>query len=272
MLMDTERLVHECGRILREAGIGNGLQEARWLMEQLLEKEGTEGHEDPEAAYRMLIERRLAGEPLQYIMGSVEFHCVDLVVGPGVLIPRPETEQLVELALSLYPGNGAVCDLCTGSGAIALALARQLPDSGIVGIDISEDALRYALLNKERLGLQNASFLMGDLFEPLPNGSIFSMMTANPPYVSQGEYDSLEPVVRDHEPRLALLAGSDGLAVLRRIASGAAAHLRPGAPLVSEIGESQGRAAQELFRAMGYRDVSIRKDYSGRDRFLVAWA
>ena len=221
-------------------------------------------------AFEKQVERRAQGEPLQYVMGSAAFHCIELAVGPGVLIPRPETEQLVELALKKCPANAEVLDLCTGSGAIALAMAMQRPNAHFTGVDISEEALCYARQNKNRLGALNVEFLLGDLFAPLPAGTRFALVTANPPYVSEKDYENLEPVVREFEPRQALLAEENGLAVLRRIAEGVESFLVDGGFVISEIGDEQGRAVKRIFQEVNLQDVQILKDYSEKDRFVVA--
>lgn len=279
--MRIETLLAETSRLLIESGISNGSQEARWLLSQLLQEQpiqaqpcssGTELPPPLEQLFRQRVQRRVNGEPLQYIMGTAEFHCVELDVGPGVLIPRPETEQLVEIALDLYPGHGPVCDLCTGSGAIALALAKQLPKTQFTGTDISLEALTWAERNKAKLALPNASFLHGDLFSPIAPETQFSLITANPPYVSQGDYDTLEPVVKDYEPKLALVAENGGMAVLERIAEQARHFMLPSAWIICEIGEEQGKGASDTFAGKGYANIRIKKDYAGKDRFVLAQA
>ena len=245
-------------RRLFEAGIENACNEARWLGENA---------NDSEFASR--IERRIKGEPLQYILGTVPFHDIQLYVGKGVLIPRPETEQLVELALSLTVPEGPICDLCTGSGAIALALASKRRHVSVTGVDISTEALAWARRNKNALDLDNVSFLEGDLYEPLPENEKYALLSANPPYVTSKEYDVLDRVVKDFEPKLALEAGDDGLAVIRRIVAGAKRHLLPEGVLIMEIGEKQGGAVKELLVKVGL-DAEIKMDYSGRQRFALA--
>ena len=274
--MDTETCISEGVALLAAAGIDNARQEARWLFFQLMCKMPPCSTPCPSDLPDWLIDdfdrqlkRRANGEPLQYIMGSAEFYNVELLVGPGVLIPRPETEQLVEIALKHLKGT-KVCDLCTGSGAIALAIAKERPDVMVTGIDISSEALSYAQRNKEQLGLKNASFILGDIFAPLPRDSKFSLITANPPYVTSAEYEHLAPVVHDYEPALALLGGVDGLDILRRIAASAKEFLEPGGTLISEIGEEQGTNARRLFEENGFAKVVIAKDYSEKDRFLIA--
>ena len=252
--------VNIAARRLREAGIDNAANEARWLFEGA-----------GEALFAERIERRIKGEPLQYILGTVPFHCIELHVGPGVLIPRPETEQLVEIALALPRPPGPICDLCTGSGAIALAMAHALKDVRFTGIDLSVEALEWAERNRTALSLKNVSFLQGDLYDPLQEEDKFSMITANPPYVSPDEYSGLDSVVKDYEPRLALEAADNGLQVIRRIIEGASRHLLPGGVVIMEIGEKQGAAAKELFSKEGFK-ADIRRDYAGKERFAVAVA
>lgn len=274
--MNTETCISEGAALLEAAGIENCRQEARWLFSQLMCEIppcSTPCPADlPEwllVEFNKRLQRRANGEPLQYIMGSAEFYNVELLVGPGVLIPRPETEQLVEIALRHLKGT-KVCDLCTGSGAIAIAIAKERPEVTVTGIDISSEALSYAQRNKAQLGLKNVSFLVGDLFAPLSFDATFSLITANPPYVTAAEYEHLESVVHDYEPSLALVGGEDGLDVLRRIAASARVFLEPGGTLISEIGEEQGERASELFRKNGFSKVETAKDYSGKDRFIIA--
>ena len=261
---------------LVNAGISNGSQEARWMLGGLLSASascmgGCELPLDVQRAFERQVERRTHGEPLQYVMGSVAFHCIELAVGPGVLIPRPETEQLVEIALKHCSANADVLDLCTGSGAIALAMAKQRPATHFTGVDISEEALDYARKNRAELGLDNVEFLQGDLFAPLPSDGRYALITANPPYVSEADYAGLEAVVHDYEPRLALVAEEDGLAVIRRIAEGARDYLLPGGCLISEIGDEQGKRTAEVFKKVGLEKVQVLADYSGKDRFVMGF-
>jgi release factor glutamine methyltransferase len=249
---------------LLAAGIENGRQEARWMVE------ASRGSGE---RIRGWLRRRKAGEPLQYILGDVEFYGLRLVVGPGVLIPRPETEQLVELVLRATAAKPLrVCDLCTGSGAIALALAKERPDWSIAAVDISPDALEYARRNLDMHGLSNVTLLQGDLMDVFQEEERFDVIVSNPPYVSEGEYAELDATVRDWEPRLALEAGPDGLDILRRIAREGAAHLAGGGGVFCEIGETQGMAVAELFAAEGYSSCDIFRDYAGKERFLLAQA
>jgi len=272
-------LVKATAERLRHGGVTNARREAEWIVQEVIGRDRwlsgvcrrTPLSADETARVTELARERAGGRPLQYVLGTVEFHGRTFSVGPGVLIPRPETEQLVELALGLYPGHGEVCDLCTGSGVIAISLALTLPGPPhVLATDISEPALAYARRNAAALGAANLTLVQGDLFGPLPAPRRFSLITANPPYVSAGEYDALPCEVRNHEPATALLAGSEGLDIIRRIADGAPRFLSPDGWLLLEIGETQGAAVRELLDARGYAEVAVRPDYAGRDRFALA--
>ena len=277
--MTVQELCRDTTRRLRATGVSNAEQEATWLVRHVLQLSLTsalvrgdiEVGADASEAVAQMVGRRLAGEPLQYVLGSTEFFGLELAVGPGVLIPRPETERLVELALGVYPGTGNVCDLCTGCGAIALSLASRLPPETLVyGVDISEVALGFALRNRDRLGAANVRFVHGDLFAPFPAETRFTLITANPPYVSSEEYAVLPSDVRDYEPGQALLAGADGLDVIRRVAVDARSWLLRDGWLLCEIGSSQGAVARAVFHDAGYRGVELVRDYADRDRVVRA--
>lgn len=271
-------LQREIRRRLTQAGIPNADQEARWILRDVLNLAPGELFIAPErcppaeavAGVRDCVTRRSAGEPLQYILGTAEFFGLTLQVGPGVLVPRPETERLVEVALA-GPAHGPICDLCTGSGAVALALATNLPQPcpPVVGIDLSEQALWFARRNARALGCESVEWRQGDLFAPVADRR-FALITCNPPYVTEDEYERLPPVVHNYEPAVALCAGADGLSCIRRLAAEAPAHLLPGARLVCEIGAAQGRPARELFREAGFPRVDVIQDYTGRDRIVAA--
>ena len=262
---------------LRDAGIENAFQEARWCFEQALRtRSGTLSAAHARRMpckelrdFQRMIQRRTEGEPLQYILGSTTFYGLELLVGPGVLIPRPETERLVDLALRHYAGAGVICDLCTGSGAIALALAAEIgPDVPILAADISSQALGYARRNLARFGFDNVHFWQGDLFAAVPHKTLFAMVTANPPYVSPESYASLPRDVKDHEPPVALVAADSGLALVRRVAEEAHVRLQPGGRILCEISSEHGAAAQDIYRQCGYTRVTVEKDYTGRDRIV----
>jgi release factor glutamine methyltransferase len=217
--------------------------------------------------YDTYLQRRLDGEPLQYLEGTVEFGPLTVAVDRRALIPRPETEYLWELVVGEV-GSGSpsvVVDLCTGSGVLALALKHSFPDAWVVGTDLSTEAIRLAEENGHRTGL-DVTWWEGDLFDALPAhfASRVDLLVANPPYVADGAYLPME--VRDHEPVTALYAGPDGTEVLARIASGAGDWLAPGGVVACEIGADQGRAAADLFSRYGARVVP---DLTGRDRFVI---
>lgn len=275
--MNRREAVDTARQALRAAGLDNPEQEGRWMAEQVCRDFARPVHENApwtppmQERLRDFIRRRCGGEPLQYVLGSTDFHELSpLLVGPGVLIPRPETEQLVETALRLYPGQGPVCDLCTGSGAIALALARQLPRTTVHATDISAAALHWARRNRALHALDNVVLHQGDLCAPLPPGLRFSLITANPPYVSADEWDSLPDVVSKHEPALALLAPDHGLAFYARIARETRPCLLPDAALVMEIGASQGEAVAVLLADHAWQDIHVIQDYHARDRIVTA--
>ncbi|MFM8272468.1 MAG: peptide chain release factor N(5)-glutamine methyltransferase [Gemmata sp.] len=201
------------------------------------------------ARFRELITKRVASWPVAYLIGSRGFYLLDFEVDPAVLIPRPDTETLVLEAVDrLKPLDApAVLDLGTGSGCIAISLAHQKKDARVTAVDVSPDALSVARHNAEKHNVSGrVTFVEGDLFAPLPAGARFDMIVSNPPYIAQGEFATLSPEVRDHEPRLALDGGPDGLAFYRRIAAGAGELLKPGGSLLLEIGWTQDAAVRGL--------------------------
>jgi release factor glutamine methyltransferase len=205
-------------------------------------------------AIRALVPRRRRREPMAYILGRREFWGLELKVGPSVLIPRPETELLVELSLPHLPaaGEGRVLDLCTGSGCVAIAIATERPMAAVVATDLSEDALEVARVNTAAHGVDGrVELVQGDLFGPLA-GRLFDVVTANPPYLAARELGECEPDVRDFEPRLALVAGDGGLEIVARIASGLGAHLAPAGRAFVEVGAGQAGAAASLLRERGF--------------------
>lgn len=218
--------------------------------------------------YAALVARRLRGEPLQYVEGSAAFGPLDLVVDPRVLIPRPETEQLWELACSLAEDPRLVLDLGTGSGALALALAHRFPAARVIAVDASRDALDVAVDNGRRLDLE-VEWLAGDLFDPVPSElqGRLDLVVSNPPYVAEGEWDELPEDVR-REPRQALVAGPAGTEVLDRIAAEVRPWLSPGGWVLCEIGETQGAHVEAGFAA-ALEQVEVRTDLAGRDRFVI---
>ena len=227
--------------------------------------------DDVQARFDRLMAKREAGVPLQYLEGTVQFGPVELAIDERALIPRPETEALWEDAVQSLSEAGpgtVIVDLCTGSGNLALALKHAFPEARVIGTDSSESALALASENSDLNGLE-VEWLKGDLFDALPErlkGRI-DLLVSNPPYVTETEFGSLAPEIRDHEPREALVAGPQGTEVLAHIAAEAYWWLGIGGWLFAEIGETQGGKADELFGAL---DREIRQDLAGKDRYLAA--
>jgi release factor glutamine methyltransferase len=255
-------------------------QDAEALMRQLLGKNRawllTHGDErlstDHAERYAALIERRAAGEPIQYIAGETEFYGIPFRVAPDVLIPRPETEQLVEKVVEFAPlfRKPRIVDVGAGSGAIAVALAHECPSAEITAIDISSSALQLARWNAGRAGFaERIRFLHGDLLAPVA-GEQFDIVASNPPYVPEGDRPTLAVEVRDHEPHVALFAGADGLDVIRRLIPAAFAALAPGGALIFEFGFGQWPAIRELLRDSHFGQIDFVPDLQGIPRVACA--
>ena len=218
------------------------------------------------AAFDALVARRAAGEPVAYLTGRRGFWRFDLAVSPATLIPRPETERLVELALERLPADRPlrIADLGTGSGAIALALAHERPHAQVLAIDASADALAMARANADALHLRNIEFRLGDWLAPL-QGQRFDLIASNPPYIALSDPHLDQGDLR-HEPAAALASGADGLDAIRTIVGGAAAHLQPGGWLLLEHGWEQGAAVRDLLDRAGFTMVRTERDLEDRDR------
>ena len=221
-----------------------------------------------------LAERRLGGEPLAYVLGDADFMGIRLEVGPGVLIPRSETERLVELVEAALRGVASpwILDVGTGSGAILLALAHRNPGLRGVGTDVSGEALAYALRNLRRLGLEERVRLVRmDRLGALRTGPLFDALVSNPPYVASDTIPELAREIREHEPRVALDGGRDGTDHLRVLVAEGWRVLRPGGLLALELSPEQARALRAWTEAQGrYEEVRVREDLAGRKRFLFA--
>jgi release factor glutamine methyltransferase len=220
------------------------------------------------AACRELIARRAKREPVAYILGRWGFRGLDLDVDPRVLVPRPETELVVGRCLELVAGAAApaMLDVGTGSGAIALALASELPEARVTACDVSEDALAVARANGGRLGI-DVEWVASDLFAGLGERR-FDLVVSNPPYVAEGELAGLAPEVRDWEPRGATVAGRTGLEVIERLAAGARVALEPGGAVVLEVGAGQAGAAGRLLGETGITDIGCERDHAGIERIV----
>jgi release factor glutamine methyltransferase len=206
--------------------------------------------ETDRAQFRELIQRRVAGWPVAYLVGARDFYLLTFEVSPAVLVPRPETEMLVAESLAfLKPRTApAVLDIGTGSGCIAISIAHQKKDAQVTATDISPDALEVAQRNAAKHGVADrVTFLQGDLFAPLPADATFDLVVSNPPYIALHEFAGLAPDVREHEPRVALDGGADGLAFYRRLAANVAKFIKPGGKLLLEIGATQDEPVRALF-------------------------
>ncbi len=225
-----------------------------------------------------LVKRASGYEPVSYLTGKTEFFSLEFNISPDCLIPRPETEMLVERAVEFLRSRSAnklVCDLCTGCGCIAVAVTKNVPDVDIIATDISDAALNIAAKNIEKHNLKNRiKLLCGDLFDPLIiqlDIAKFDLIVCNPPYVSSCEYEALGRNVKDYEPKIALYAGEDGLDIYRRITEKVCDFLNPGAPLILEIGYSQGPAVMDLLEKTAcFDEIKIEKDYHNNDRIVTA--
>lgn len=222
--------------------------------------------EEQEKEYMDLLEKRASRIPLQYITGEQEFMGLDFKVNPGVLIPRQDTEILVEEALKAITPGMEVLDLCTGSGCIAVSLAKFKPKAKMQGADISPEALQVSEENARRNGV-DVRFFLSDMFRQVRGN--FDIIVSNPPYIPTGVIQGLMPEVKDFEPHLALDGREDGLWFYRILASEGKKYLKPGGFLMVEIGCDQGKAVSRLFQDEGYCDIKVIKDLAGLDRVVT---
>lgn len=259
--VDAELLI---GHVL---GLSRGQVQAKAVADAMLSA-------DDHLTVLELVERRAAREPLQHITGRAAFRSLDLAVGPGVFVPRPETEFVAQLAIDALlavpsPAPRAV-DLGTGSGAIAIALATEVPHAEVAAVENSTRAFIWAKQNVRESGAQNLRLVFGDLADALPElDGRLDVVISNPPYIPLGAIPR-DPEVRLHDPEAALYGGADGLDVVRAVSTRARALLRPGGTLVLEHGELQGEAIRELLVADGWRAPQTSRDLLGRDRATTA--
>jgi release factor glutamine methyltransferase len=259
---------------LAEKGVANARREAEWLLCEAtgLDRVGLYLNFDKPlsdeelAAYRALVVRRGKREPLQHILGSQEFDGLTFEVSPAVLIPRHDTETLLEQALQHAPSSRTILDIGTGSGCIAIALAKRLPEATITAVDLSPDALVVAQRNAEQHSVA-IEFLQGSFFEPLA-GRRFDLIVSNPPYITTADLAGLQPEVRDFEPNLALHGGADGLDAYRAIIAQAADHLQPGGWLWFEVGAGQATDVAALLAQAGFNGIITASDPGGIERVV----
>lgn len=280
-MTDIRTILHRTTRDLAASGSPSPRLDAEVLLARLLGidririilEPGRELSEGEAAEFARWIERRRLGEPVSYILGEKEFWSLRFEVGPEVLIPRPETECLIEEVLRFYRAPGAglrILDIGTGSGAIGIVLARELPDVRVAATDISAGAIAVARRNAAAHGVAGRmDFFQGDLFAAAAGE--WDIVCSNPPYVPEVAYGLLPAGIRDFEPRSALIAGPEGLDILRTIIREGAQRLKPGGRIFLEIGEGQRETVEALFRDAGhYDEIAFRKDYGGIDRVASA--
>ncbi len=280
------RLYAETVARLERAGIDSASSEATLLFAHFLDASLShiflhpEEDVSPDAVVRLeqALARRLQREPLQYILGVREFWSLEFVVSPSVLVPRPETEFLVDRVLHVLAvhgfNRGPLLDMCTGSGVIAIVLARELKADLVLAVDVSYEALRVAAQNAGRHDTRGSVQLVcSDLFSSLRRRPLFELIVANPPYIRCDDFAFLPPEVRDWEPKAALVAGGEGLDIVEKIAVAGYEYLLPGGWMFLEVGADQQAAARDLFLKRipgGYEQVEVLKDWTGRPRVLQA--
>ena len=281
MTAPVRSLLREATAVLAAAGVPSPDFDAAELLAHVLgtTRPGLATAAPPDAAqergYRELLRRRAAREPLQHLTGTAAFRYVELAVGPGVFVPRPETESLagwgVEAATAVAASgrDPVVVDLCTGSGAIALAVATEVPAAGVHAVELSEDALEWAARNLRGSGVDLRQGDMAEAFHDL-DGTV-DVVLCNPPYIPLEAYESVAPEARDHDPALALWSGDDGLEAMRVLERVAARLLRAGGVVGAEHADVQGESAPAVFRGAGrWAAVRDHRDLAGRPRYLTA--
>ena len=280
MTLSIHAAIQEGGDALREADIMDPRREAGSLLANVLNRDQTFllAHRDQSLSakqlqhFRSFIARRLSGEPQQHITGFQEFYKLKFEVTPDVLIPRPETEAIVEISLTLLKDKAApfIADIGTGSGCIAISFLKERQDARAVGSDISARALAIAGRNARRHGVSDRlALLESDSFAELIPSEQFSLIASNPPYIPERDWSTLPREVRDHEPRAALVSGADGLDNIRRLLADAPIFLRPCGFLIFEIGFSQAEAVRDLIEPGVWNLLEIRHDLQGIPRTVV---
>ncbi|HPS54451.1 MAG TPA: peptide chain release factor N(5)-glutamine methyltransferase [Sedimentisphaerales bacterium] len=282
----VQKLLNWITDYFTKASIADARLSAEMLMSEVLNKQRIQLYTDFEEIVpkpqldklHSLIKRAAANEPVAYLIGRTEFYSLEIFVNEHTLIPRPETEQLVEKAIDFLrtrKNKQMVLDLCTGSGCIAVAIAKNFPAADIIATDICESALQVAAKNIENHHLnEQIKLLQGNLFDPvIPqlDTSAFDLIVSNPPYISTEEFEKLDKNVKDYEPKLALLAGDEGLDVYKKIAAQVNQFLKPDAQLIMEIGYKQGPSVKDMLENLHcFSEVKIIKDFQRLDRIVIA--
>jgi release factor glutamine methyltransferase len=281
--MNALNKIREAKEFLESLGIEDAVREAEIIVSHflgidrlILYKDNPQILEDIIPMIDELLTRRSKREPLQYVIGYTEFFGLKIKVGSGVLIPRPETELLAEQAIKTISNfefrisNFKILDLCTGTGCLALALAREFPDAKVYGTDTSEIAIGYAKENAGLNGIKNVKFIKGSLFEPFKGSTdTFDLIVSNPPYIRSDDIKSLQAEIRDWEPVEALDGGEDGLDYYRIIIPEARNYLKGYGCLMLELGISQADAVKQMAKNAGFQNISLIKDYAGIERILI---
>ena len=276
-LNSVENTLKRAVQQLQESGSDSPSLDAAVLLCYVLDKPRSflmtwpekELREQDLVSFEALLARRLTGEPVAYIVGEREFWSLPLKVSPSTLIPRPDTERLVEIALEkAIQTEGDILDLGTGTGAIALALASELPQRNVVGIDLMPEAQQLAQQNGEQLGIVNATFFAGSWFQPLEVGTKFAVIVSNPPYIEENDPHLSQGDVR-FEPLTALVAADNGLADIRHIIQSARGFLCHEGWLLFEHGFEQAEAVRTIFAEFGYQQIETQQDYGHNDRVTL---
>ncbi|MCE5194624.1 MAG: peptide chain release factor N(5)-glutamine methyltransferase [Nitrospiraceae bacterium] len=273
--MNVIEKIKEVSTLLESKGIEDSAKEAVLLITETLQiDKHTLYAKDIEITYETsgfidsLVQRRIRREPIQYILGHVDFFGLKIKVGKGVLIPRPETEIIAEEVIKILPSEAEVkiLDLCTGSGCLAFAIAKNFPYSKVFGTDISDRALEYAVENAKINNIKNISFFSGSLYEPARQFTPFDLIVSNPPYIKKNDIDSLQQEIKDWEPHTALDGGEDGMEFYRKIISDAGKYLSDNGCVFLEIGMGQADDIAKIAKQAGFSDINIIKDFAGIER------
>lgn len=282
--MEIKELLRKGRDLIRHNSYANLQLEPVWVLSNLLNVDSTYIHlnlelevsKEIEDEFLSIMEKRQEGYPLQYLLNEEEFMGLSFYLEEGVLIPRPETETMVEYIIDYINENFKgrkinILEIGVGSGVIALTIAKEFPNAEIIGIDIGDLPIKISNINKERFKLNNVEFIQGDLFQPLEVKSInkkFHLIISNPPYIKDYKIQELQKEVREFEPRLALDGGKDGLDFYRKISRKGKRFLKDSGMLIYEIGYDQGKEVKEILMEEDYTNISVLKDLEGKDRIV----